>query len=109
MRYIDDFPITTKIVRRAVSDARDSTYRNAVSAEEWQKLAEVYLSKTIPNDEYYRSLLFRRCVLEYREFDAEDNPVSWYDVHPLIEGTSEFKSALRDLTNSEHSAVSGQQ
>ncbi|NEO71624.1 MAG: ATP-binding protein [Moorea sp. SIO3H5] len=108
MRYIDDFPITTKIVRRAVSDARDSTYRNAVSSEEWQKLAEVSVSKSIPNDEDYRSLLFRRCVLEYREFNAEDNPVSWYDVHPLIEGTSEFKSALRDLTNSEHSAVSGQ-
>ncbi|OLT61196.1 P-loop NTPase fold protein [Moorena bouillonii] len=99
MRYIDDFPITTKIVRRAVSDARDSTYRNAVSSKEWPKLAEVSLSKTIPNDEYYRSLLFRRCLLEYREFDAEYNSVSWYDVHPLIEGTSEFKSAVSELIN----------
>ncbi|NEO96859.1 MAG: hypothetical protein F6K56_44885 [Moorea sp. SIO3G5] len=53
-------------------------------------------------------MLFRRCVLEYREFDGEGNPVRWYDVHPVIEGTPEFQSALRDLTNSEHSAVSGQ-
>ncbi|MGK7874660.1 MAG: P-loop NTPase fold protein [Xenococcaceae cyanobacterium] len=101
IRQIDNFPINLKAVNRAVSDARDSTYRNAVSADEWEKLAVVYVSKNIPNDEEYRSLLFRRCVLEYRDVDEEGNPVRWYDVHPLIEGTSEFKSALDRLTTNE--------
>ena len=101
MRQVDDFPIDIKAVNRAISDARDVTYRNAVSSEEWDKLAIVYRSKNIPNDEEYRSLLFRRCVLEYRDVDAEGNPVRWYDIHPLIEGISEFKSALNRLTYNE--------
>lgn len=99
MRQIDNFPITVKAVNRAASDARDSTYRSAVNVDEWQKLAEVYLSKNIPHNEEYRSLLFRRCVLEYRDLDEEENPVRWYDVHPLIEGTSEFKTALNKIKN----------
>lgn len=101
MRQIDNFPINIKAVNRAVSEARDITYKNAVSAEEWEKLAKVYVSKNIPNEEEYRSLLFRRCVLEYRYLNEEDNPVIWYDVHPLIEGTSEFKSELNKLSSNE--------
>ena len=101
MRQVDDFPINMKAVKRAISDARNGTYRNAVNSEEWDKLAKVYRLKNIPNDEEYRSLLFRRCVLEYRDFDAEGNPVSWYDIHPLIEGISEFKSALKRLEDNE--------
>ena len=66
-----------------------------------QKESQFYRLKNIPNDEEYRSLLFRRCVLEYRDFDAEGNPVSWYDIHPLIEGISEFKSALKRLEDNE--------
>ncbi|MEM1171139.1 MAG: ATP-binding protein [Cyanobacteria bacterium P01_H01_bin.35] len=101
MRQVDYFPINIKAVNRAISDARDGTYRNAVNSEEWDKLAIVYHSKNIPNDEEYRSLLFRRCVLEYRDVDAEDNPIRWYDIHPLIEGTSEFQSALNRLISNE--------
>lgn len=99
LRQADDFPITMKAVNRAASDARDSTYRSAVNVDEWQKLAEVYLSKNIPHNEEYRSLLFRRCVLEYRDLDKEENPIRWYDIHPLIEGTSEFKTALNKINN----------
>jgi len=101
IRRVDDLPINIKAVNRDISDARDGTYRNAVNSEEWDKLAKVYRLKNIPNDEEHRSLLFRRCVLEYRDFDAEDNLVCWYDIHPLIEGISEFKSALKRLEDNE--------
>ena len=97
MRQVDDFPINIKAVNRAVSEARNITYNNAVSADEWKKLAEVYVSKNIPNEEEYRSLLFRRCVLEYRYLNEEDNFVIWHDIHPLIEEISDFKYSLEKL------------
>ncbi|NES83086.1 MAG: ATP-binding protein, partial [Moorea sp. SIO2B7] len=95
MDWIDDFPITEQAVNQAINDARDNTYRNAVDQDEWQKLARVYHYKSIPNDEEYRSLLFRRCVLEYRDMNEQGNMVRWYDVHPLIEETPEFEEALK--------------
>ncbi|NEN92948.1 MAG: hypothetical protein F6K48_30270 [Okeania sp. SIO3H1] len=55
MRQVDDFPINRKAVNRAISDARDGTYRNAVNYEEWDKLAKVYRSKNIDHNEEYRS------------------------------------------------------
>jgi hypothetical protein len=33
--------------------------------------------------------------LEYRDFNQQGNPVRWYDVHPLLEGTSEFQEAIK--------------
>ncbi len=96
----DDFPITMKAVNSAVAEAR-MIYKNAVSDDEWQKLAEVYIAKNLLHKEDYRSLLFRRCVLEYQDFDPEGNLVSWYDIHPLIEGTPQFKLALNKLMNNE--------
>ncbi len=96
----DDFPITMKAVNSAVSEAR-MIYKNAVNNDEWQKLAEVYIAKNLLHKEDYRSLLFRRCVLEYKYFAPEGHLISCYDIHPLIEGTDQFKLALNKLINNE--------
>ncbi|UXE61891.1 MAG: ATP-binding protein [Woronichinia naegeliana WA131] len=95
IRQSGGLPITEKAVNRAINEATDATYRSSVDSEEWEKLAQVYLSKNLPNEEEYRDLLFRRCVLEYRDFNQQGNPVRWYDVHPLLEGTSEFQEAIK--------------
>ncbi|MGK7942278.1 MAG: ATP-binding protein [Crocosphaera sp.] len=97
MDYIDTLPITEKAVNRALNEARDNTYRNAVDSHEWEKLVIVSETKNIPNEEEYRSLLFRRCVLEYRESDETGDIKRWYDVHPLIEDIDEFKTAIATL------------
>lgn len=97
MRQSGILPITERAVNRATNEAMDATYRSAVDSDEWQKLAQVFQSKNIPNEEEYRSLLFRRCILEYRDFDQNRNPVRWYNVHPLLEGTSEFQEAIKKL------------
>ncbi|GFE68602.1 ATP-binding protein [Chroococcus sp. FPU101] len=97
MDYIDDFPITEKSINRALNDAREKTYRIGINQDEWNKLAIIARDKIIPNEIEYRSLLFRRCVLEYWEIDEKDNPKRWYDVHPLIEDIDEFKTARDNL------------
>ena len=93
MDWIDDFPITESAVNRAINDARESTYALGIDNPEWHKLAEVYLDKTILNEEDYRSLLFRRCVLEYRDQQGK----RWYDIHPIIEEIDAFKNALDEV------------
>ncbi|MDJ0507696.1 MAG: AAA family ATPase [Crocosphaera sp.] len=93
MDYIDTLPITKKAVNRALNEARDNTYRNAVDSHEWKKLVSVSKTKNIQNEEEYRSLLFRRCVLEYREYDEKGENKRWYDVHPLIKEIDEFKTS----------------
>ena len=57
-------------------------------------LAKVFQSKSMPNDEEHRKLLFYRCILEYREIDAAQNLTSWHDIHPLIEALERFQQAL---------------
>lgn len=57
-------------------------------------LAEVFRSKRVVNDNKYRSLLFNRCLLEYRCLDEEGEIQRWCDVHPLIKGIQEFKEAV---------------
>ena len=56
--------------------------------------AEVFRSKRVVNDKKYRSLLFNRCLLEYRHLDAEGEIERWCDVHPLIQGIQEFKELV---------------
>ncbi|HAC63792.1 MAG TPA: pilus assembly protein PilB [Cyanothece sp. UBA12306] len=85
--WIADLPITESAVNRAINDARESTYALAIDNQEWQKLAAVSLSGNIQNEQDYRSLLFRRCVLEYRDEQGK----KWYNVHPIIEEIEEFK------------------
>ncbi len=64
----DELPIRAQAVQRAVDDLRD-VYRRAVEEYQWEVLGSVHESKEIENDDVHRSLLFSRCVLEYRYFD----------------------------------------
>ncbi|MBH8576397.1 hypothetical protein I8752_26095 [Nostocaceae cyanobacterium CENA369] len=92
----EELPIAEKAVRRAITQARD-TYRRAVGNHQWCLLAEVSRSKRIINDDQYRSLMFNRCLLEYRYLDDEGEMQRWYDIHPLIQGVPEFKEAVAKL------------
>lgn len=95
--WTDDLPIASAAVQRAITEARNNTYRSAVDDDDWIKLAQVSRSKSIPNDEEYRDLLFRRCLLEYREVTSKREIVRWHDVHPLIKGISEFQKSLEKV------------
>ncbi|MBD0266218.1 MAG: ATP-binding protein, partial [Tolypothrix sp. Co-bin9] len=57
----------------------------------------VACSKRIINDDQYRSLMYNRCLLEYRYLDDEGEMQRWYDIHPLIQGIPEFKEAVAKL------------
>ncbi|MEC4892144.1 MAG: ATP-binding protein [Oscillatoria sp. PMC 1051.18] len=95
--WIDDLPITASAVQRAITEARNNTYRATVDDEDWIKLAEVYREKRIPNEDEYRDLLFRRCVLEYREATSTGEIERWHDVHPIIVDIAEFQEALQKV------------
>ncbi len=88
----DHLPISTRAVRRALAETRD-TYRRTVEKHQWAILAKVAQRRQIDNDEDHRDLLFRRCVMEYRYYDDSGTMQCWYDVHPLIKAIPEFKSA----------------
>jgi hypothetical protein len=83
----DDLPISASALTQAVRQLR-KTYRDTVNEEQWDLLAAVHDSKKILNDDVHRSLLFTRCLLEYREEE------SWHDVHPVLRDVPEFKEAL---------------
>ena len=55
---------------------------------------KIIRSELIPNEDEYRDLLFRRCLLEDRELTPEGEIQRWHDVHPLIKDIDEFKDAL---------------
>ncbi|QIR38028.1 AAA family ATPase [Tolypothrix sp. PCC 7910] len=92
----EELPITENAVRRAITQARD-TYRRTVENSQWSLLAEVSRSKKLPGDDLYRSLMYNRCLLEYKYFDDEGEMQRWYDIHPLIAGIAEFKEAVAKL------------
>ena len=79
----DSLPIRSRAVQRAADDLRD-VYRRAVEEEQWAVLREVHQEKSIENQAMERSLLFSRCVLEYRYFDDNGDKQTWYDAHPLL-------------------------
>ncbi|NET55717.1 MAG: AAA family ATPase [Symploca sp. SIO2E6] len=79
----DGLPIQARAVRRATDALRD-VYRRAVEEQQWMLLRDVHQSKAIKNDDMHRSLLFSRCLLEYRYFDDNGDKHIWYDVHPLL-------------------------
>jgi len=86
-------PITEKQVKRAIANFRPA-YMAALSEEEWPSLLEVHATKRKPNDAdgVYRDLLAKRCILEYRFFDDDlEEMVTWYGVHPLIQGAKLFR------------------
>ncbi|MBD2198668.1 MULTISPECIES: AAA family ATPase [Calothrix] len=93
---IDELPITKNAVQRAITQARD-TYRRTVENSQWHLLAEVSRSKKLPGDDLYRSLMYNRCLLEYKYIDDEGEMQRWYDIHPLIQGIAEFKEAVAKL------------
>ncbi|NEQ98182.1 MAG: ATP-binding protein [Cyanothece sp. SIO2G6] len=92
INQVSAFPITAKALRRAIAETRD-TYRRTVNKDQWAVLAKVAHVRNIDNDEPHRDLLFRRCILEYRYYDDNDALQCWYDVHPLLKSTAEFKAA----------------
>ncbi len=79
----ETLPIQARAVMRAADALRD-VYRRAVEENQWGVLQEVRESKDIDNDEVQRSLLFSRCVLEYRYFDSKGAKRTWYDAHPVL-------------------------
>lgn len=89
-------PISKRAVQRAITQARD-TYRRTVNHDQWGLLAEVSRTKRVVNADEYRSLLFNRCLLEYRYIDDEGEVQRWCDVHPLIRGIQEFKEAVAQM------------
>jgi AAA ATPase domain len=104
LQHTTEFPIKTKSVQRAVSELRD-TYRKIIDGHEWETLAQVAEEKVITaNDDLFRSLLFRRCILEYRYIDDEGKVQVWHDVHPLVRGIEGFKRALSRTKNHENKA-----
>ncbi|MEL6382805.1 MAG: hypothetical protein AAFQ89_10100 [Cyanobacteria bacterium J06626_18] len=99
IRQNDKLPIGKRSVRLAITKARN-TYRNAVYEAQWPLLAKVAETKEILNDKAHRSLLFNRCILEYRYIDSEDEIICWRDVHPLLRGGKEFQAAVQTLSES---------
>jgi AAA ATPase domain len=80
-------PIQASALGQAIRQLR-KTYRDTVNEDQWSLLAAVHRSKQPLNDDAHRSLLFTRCLLEYREEE------SWHDVHPVLRDVPEFKAAL---------------
>lgn len=89
----DQLPITAQAVQRAITELR-AVYQRAVEEQEWAKLVQVAQSRTIPNDNEHRSLLQRRCILEYSYLDQEVESQIWYDVHPLIRKIQRFQTEI---------------
>jgi hypothetical protein len=83
----ESLPIQANALQQAIRQLR-KTYRDTVNDDQWELLAAVHISKQILNDDAHRSLLFTRCLLEYRADEA------WHDVHPVLMGVPEFKAAL---------------
>ncbi len=89
----EELPISKRAVKVAISRARDA-FRRTVNHDQWHLLTKVYFSKRIVNNDEYRNLLFKRCVLEYCYWDDQDEMQRWYDIHPLIKGIPEFIEAV---------------
>lgn len=96
IKYTDTLPISTKAVQKSIAQLRN-TYHNTVYPNEWETLASVFLSKKIKNDNSHLTLLFNRCILEYRYLDADNQVRYWYDVHPIIRDIDDFQAALQKL------------
>lgn len=96
MNHTDRLPIPMTAVQRAITDMR-MVYRRSVEESQWPLLAQVNRTHQIQNDNEYRSLLFNRCLLEYVYVDGEGEKQCWYDVHPLLKNTQQFKDALSKL------------
>jgi energy-coupling factor transporter ATP-binding protein EcfA2 len=88
--FLDDLPITLAAVRRSIAKTREQM-RLVPEAEEWELLRQVAKTKKLVNEDAHRQLLFNRSILQYCESDAEGGAQAWYDVHPILKDTPEFK------------------
>jgi Fe-S-cluster formation regulator IscX/YfhJ len=98
LNRMDQLPIKAQAVQRAITELR-AVYQRTVEEPEWARLALVAKSRDIPNDNEHRSLLQRRCILEYRCLDGEGEICTWYDVHPLIYKLPRFQDELNRLND----------
>ncbi len=80
-----DAEVVKEVIRRLRLE-----YQYEILAEDYPRLAKLHLSKQVPNDEYYRRLLFYRHALQYV------NEEVWGDVHPIIYDLSDFQKALNN-------------
>jgi hypothetical protein len=92
----DQLPIAAKSVQRSITELR-AVYQRTPEESEWALLAQVTRSHEIANDNQHRSLLQRRCILEYCCLDDEGEIRTWYDVHPLIDKIPRFQQELAKL------------
>lgn len=97
LQYTKELPIADRSVKRAISELR-ATYGKVIDGDEWPCLVAVDRDKVIAkNSDQFRSLLFRRAILEYRYVNDEGEIVVWHDVHPLVRGLEGFKRACDEL------------
>lgn len=92
----DQLPLTARAVQRSITELR-AVYQRTVEEAEWARLAQVAYRREIPNDNEHRSLLQRRCILEYRCLNEEGDVYTWCDVHPLIHKIQRFQAELAKL------------
>jgi hypothetical protein len=96
LQYTKELPIADRSVKRAISELR-ATYQKVIDGDEWGCLVAVDRDKVIAkNSDQFRSLLFRRCILEYRYLNDEGEIVVWHDVHPLVRGLEGFMRACAE-------------
>jgi hypothetical protein len=79
-----DLPIMERLVNRSISKLRE-TYQRTIEEFEWALLIDVNGTGNILNDNEHRSLLQRRCILEYKNLVVNGDVDTFYRVHPLIE------------------------
>jgi hypothetical protein len=97
LKHTKDLPIPDRAVQRAISELRE-TYNREIDGNEWAYLVKVDIDKAIlERDDVFRSLLFRRCILEYRYLDNEVGVVVWHDIHPLIRGLKGFQRLVKPV------------
>jgi hypothetical protein len=89
----DRLPIPAKAVQRALSEVQ-LAYERTVNADQWEVLVTTHRTKEVQNDSTHRDLLFRRCILEYRDLEEDGTLRCWYDVHPLIRQLKDFQRVL---------------
>ena len=95
IQWTKKLPITDKEAERAIRDLR-KTFRRGINDNQWEILANVYLTKNKLNDSEHKKLLFNRSILEYPPYQ---NGNTWYDIHPLIFDIPEFQDALKSIKN----------
>lgn len=97
LRHLPQFQDAEKAAARAVIREREA-YADAIDEEDWARLAAVYRSQQILNEQDYRQLLFNRSVLEYQSASLDESQnAKWHDVHPLIVAIEQFKQAKEKL------------